>query len=87
MTFTVDTNKKMIMLTSSVRYDEVVELRRKFPNYTWLVPIELMEERQQLSLIEQPPYPVATRNNDPRDYCCGGLGGASCVCDPRNEIC
>lgn len=81
------------MVTSSVKYEELKELREKFPsefidNYTWLVPINLLEQTTVAELvgqpkqIEQPEYPVQ-RYDDPRDCGCGG----NCACGPRNEDC
>lgn len=85
------------MVTSSVKYEELKELREKFPsefidNYTWLVPIDLLEQITVAELIakqiEQSEYPVQ-RYDDPRDCSCGGncaCGLATKTVENKNQI-
>jgi hypothetical protein len=81
MKFTVDTSNKTVTINSSVKYEEVKELRQMLSefvdNYTWLVPLDVIEEGSIKEFLE------------PSCSCVVGEK-VPCVCGaapPRNEYC
>lgn len=70
------------MVTSSVKYEELKELREKFPsefidNYTWLVPIDLIEQTTMVELTGQPPKQITQNPYPVEEY-----RGCSCGYNP-----